>query len=366
MRKLWLIPLIVLLLVCSCLLFGCGDLGYYLQSASGQMEIIAKRQPIQKLLENDSTDPALKQRLLLALKIRRFAVDELGLPDNESYRSYADLKRPYVVWNVVATPEFSLEPVTWCYPVIGCLPYRGYYNEADARQYAAKLDDQGDDTVTYGVTAYSTLNWFSDPILNTFNRYSETYLAGMIFHELAHQLVYIKGQAAFNEAYAETVETVGVERWLAKHGQSGQTEQFERSRAAQQEFIQLAQGAKLQLEALYQRTLPPEQTRRQKAEVLRLFQQQLRKLRDRHHLGMTAYQSWLSPKLNNAQFASLATYHDLKPAFEQLLRQQGGDMRAFNAEVKRLAKLTGSERNRVMTQLASLDRSQQKHPDTRL
>jgi len=359
MRKALIIGSGVLVLGVCCLLFGCGNLGYYLQSASGQLEILSKRRPINELLEDEKTDAELKKRLRLALEIREFAATELGLPDNESYRSYADLERPYVVWNVVATPEFSLRPETWCFPIAGCLPYRGYYHEADARDFAAGLEQAGLDTATYGVAAYSTLKWFSDPILNTFSGYSEEYLAGMIFHELAHQQVYIAGQADINEAYAKTLERVGVARWFEHKGDPERAERAARLQTISREFVELAMTTRQQLQQLYRSDREVEAMRAEKSRIIKDFQDRLRGFRKQHNLTR-GYDKWLAPQLNNALFASVSTYHELGPAFEQLLVLKNNNLPAFHREVARIARLDANERKRVLEHLSSLYLAAQK------
>jgi len=365
MRKALIISSGVLLLGVCCLLFGCGNLGYYLQSASGQLEILSKRRPISELLADTKTDAELKKRLRLALEIREFASTEMGLPDNESYRSYADLKRPYVVWNVVATPEFSLQPETWCFPIVGCLPYRGYYHEADAKEFAAGLEQAGLDTATYGVAAYSTLKWFSDPILNTFSGYSEEYLAGMIFHELAHQQVYIAGQADFNEAYAKTVERVGVARWFEYKGDPEQAVRAARMQAINREFVDLVMATRQVLQQLYRSGRAVETMRAEKSRVIKDFQNHLRKFRKQHKLTR-GYDKWLAAELNNALFASVSTYHELGPAFEQLLVLKNNNLPAFHREVARIARLDANERKRVLEHLSSLYLAAQKEAGSNL
>lgn len=353
MTKLVYIIVGILLLGASCLMFGCGNLGYYLQSASGQMEILSKRRPITELLADETVDAELKKRLRLALEIREFAATELGLPDNDSYRSYVDLQRPYVVWNVVATPEFSLEPVNWCFPIVGCLPYRGYYHETGALEFADGLRNSGHDTVTYGVAAYSTLNWFADPIMNTFSGYSEEYLAGMIFHELAHQMVFVPGHADFNEAYAETVERVGVARWFAHKGDQAKIGQATRRLSINREFIDLVMDTRDQLKTLYASEQPSDLLRAEKQRLIGAFQSRLEEFRRRHNLP-DGFKRWLDPGLNNAMFASVSTYHKLGPAFEQLLLLKHDNLTAFHSEVARIAGLSQSERSSVLAHLANL------------
>ncbi|MBS0396230.1 MAG: aminopeptidase, partial [Proteobacteria bacterium] len=205
---------LVLLAAALVPLGGC----YLLASARGQLELNARRVPVARLLAAPDTAPALRAQLALAARIRDFASRELGLPDNASYRSYADIGRPYVLWNVFATPEFGVDPVRWCFPVAGCVAYRGYFSERRARDFALELEARGDDAVVSGVPAYSTLGHFADPLLSTMLRWDETELAALVFHELAHQVVYVRGDTAFNEGFASVVEAEGVRRWLESEG----------------------------------------------------------------------------------------------------------------------------------------------------
>ena len=197
-------------------LSGC----YLLQAAGGQMEISAKREPIAEVIADAATPPQLRARLEYVANARDFASRELGLPDNESYRSYADLDRPYVVWNVFAAPEFSVEPRRWCFPIAGCVVYRGYFSEEAAQHYASRLRRRGDDAAVGGVAAYSTLGHFKDPVLSTMLGWSDAQLAATLFHELAHQVVYVPGDSEFNESFATVVEEAGLERWLTERRRS--------------------------------------------------------------------------------------------------------------------------------------------------
>src|SRR4051812_10885006 len=201
----------ILLALSASSLCGC----YLIQAATGQMQIVSKRQPIAEVIRDPATSEKLKARLEYVAAARDFASRELGLPDNESYRSYADLGRPYVVWNVFAAPEFSVEPRQWCFPIAGCVVYRGYFSEAAAQRYARKLRRRGDDVAVGGVAAYSTLGHFKDPVLSTMLGWSDAQLAATLFHELAHQVVYVPGDSQFNESFATVVEEAGLERWLA-------------------------------------------------------------------------------------------------------------------------------------------------------
>lgn len=282
-------------------------------------------------------------QLSRVLKIRSFAVEELGLPDNDSYRIYADVGRPYVVWNLVATPEFSLSPKQWCYPVVGCLAYQGYFDTDMAKAKGKELAAQGYDVDVYGVKAYSTLRWFDDPVLNTFLNGTDSQLAGLIFHELAHQFVYVPDDCSFNEAFAKTVEIEGLRRWLQANSDSrGWQEYLERENRSK-EFLSLLQDTRRQLVNLYAQPLQDEVKRQGKREILVGLAAALRERRSQWPNPSTI-DKWLERDLNNARLASIATYHDQVPAFQAMLEEHGGDLTGFYAEVMQLTKLPPRER----------------------
>jgi predicted aminopeptidase len=268
---------------------------------------------------------------------RDFAVTELHLPDNRSYRTYADIKRPYVVWNVVATPEFSIEPKHWCFPVAGCVAYRGYFKEKSARKFAAKLAAQGFDVTVGGVPAYSTLGKFADPVLSTMMRYDDSDLVAIIFHELAHQLLYVKNDTEFNEAFATTVEQAGLERWLASRGHPDLMRDFLEENAEENAFIDLFAKSREQLKKLYATPgLPGPQMKARKSEIFAQLTADSRELQRKD--GQKYYDTWLKEGLNNAHLASIATYYQCVPGFQRLLAQQGADLQRFYDAARELAK----------------------------
>src|ERR1700728_2152249 len=248
---------------------GCA-IGYFTQAAQGQWQLMRARRPIASVLADPTASEQLKARLRVVQDARDFAVSDLGLPDNRSYRSYSDLKRPFVVWNVVAAPEFSVAPLRWCFPFTGCLSYRGYFRERDARKMAAALAARGNDVMVGGVTAYSTLGHFSDPVLNTMMRYGDLELVSTIFHELAHQLIYVREDTVFNESFAVSVEQEGLRRWLAARGRRLELQDYlERERADQLMVDAFADGRR-RLAALYALSppLPIDQRRAAKRKIL--------------------------------------------------------------------------------------------------
>jgi predicted aminopeptidase len=331
---------------------GCATFTYYGQAVRGHLEVMHRAQPIETRLADATTPPELRAKLARVLEIRGFASRELGLPDNGSYRAYADLERPYVVWNVFAAPEFSVEPRPSCFPVVGCVSYRGYYGEADAEAFAAGLRKAGYDVYVYGVPAYSTLGWFDDPVLSTFVRYPDIELARLVFHELAHQLVYVKGDTVFNESFAVAVEEEGVKRWLAGHGDERERTAYALLRERRAEFVALVLRYRARLEALYREPLPAEAKRVAKARLFAELDADYRALKAQRWGGWGGYDRWFEQGVNNAQIASVATYEELVPAFRALLAREGGDMARFYAEVKALAQLDRGAREAALAALA--------------
>ena len=334
------------------LLSGCGNFSYYLQSVGGQLEIWRREAPIEQLLEDPAIAPPLKAQLQRALRIRDYASRELGLPDNRSYRGYADLARPFVVWNVFAAPEFSVVPRQWCFAVAGCVNYRGYFDEAEASAYARALAAEGYDVYIGGVPAYSTIGWFADPVLNTFIHYPEPELARLLFHELAHQVVYVRDDTVFNESFATVVEQAGVARWLAQHGSDADREQFAKMQRYRQDFRRLVTQTRAELAALYAGDAEPEHKRRLKAAAFAALR--------REHLarkidwgGYSGFDRWFAQPLGNAHLASVAIYTQQVPAFDALLRENGNDLPRFYAAVRALAALPADARNARLAALAT-------------
>jgi len=335
------------LLTATCLavlLSGCANVGYYFQSVSGQFGIWRRERPIEDVMADSASAPALKERLARVLEIRAFASRELGLPDNDSFRRYADLERPFVVWNVFAAPEFSVQPLQSCFLFAGCVSYRGYFSRSDADQYAAALAGQGNDVYVGGVPAYSTLGWFADPVLNTFIHYPEPEIARLVFHELAHQVAYARDDTVFNESFAVAVEQEGMRRWLARRADPQEREQFELGRRIRAEFTGLLQKYRARLDALYRVGIAPDAMRIRKREIFAELESEYRSLREKWG-GYAGYDAWFASAPNNAQLASVAVYSQLVPAFESLLAREGGSLPRFYAAVQALAALPKTERD---------------------
>jgi predicted aminopeptidase len=326
------------------LVSGCANLGYYWQSVSGQLDVWRRERAVEAVIADPASAQVLKQRLARVIEIRDFASRELGLPENESYRRYADLQRPFVVWNVFATPEFSLRPQQWCFLFAGCVSYRGYFSKEAAEAYAAELARQGSDVYVGGVPAYSTLGHFPDPVLNTFIHYPEAEVARLVFHELAHQVAYARDDTVFNESFAVTVELAGVRRWLARAGDEKQRESFERGRMIRDEFIGLIGRHQRRLEALYRTRIAPDAMRDRKRAIFSELEAEYRGLRTGWR-GYAGYDRWFEPRPNNARIASVGLYTQLVPAFEALLQREGGDLPRFYAAARELAALPRTERD---------------------
>lgn len=334
------------------LLGGCATVEYYSQAVFGHLEVMQRARPIDDVIADPASPDALKARLAKAREIRAFAVQELGLPDNGSYRGYADLGRPYVVWNVFAAPPLSVEPVQSCFPVAGCVSYRGYYSQAAALAHAAELDARGLDTYVGGVPAYSTLGWFDDPVLSTFVRYPDAELARLIFHELAHQVLYVKDDTAFNESFATAVELAGVERWLAARASDAERRVFEAYQLHRRDFLALLLEYRERLAAAYAADAPDEAKRAHKTAILASLRADYERLKVERWGGFAGYDRFFANGVNNANLASVAAYTELVPAFNALLAREGGDLPRFYAAAKALAKLPRAERLAALERLA--------------
>jgi predicted aminopeptidase len=321
----------------AALLAGCETLAYYGQAAGGQLGIVARARPVAEVLEDPETSAQLKDRLRAATAIRDYAVHALGLPDGGAYRSYAALGRPYALWNVVAAPEFSLEPVLSCFPVAGCVAYRGYFDREDALRHAAARRAAGYDVLVYGVPAYSTLGWFDDPLLSSFIGDADAELARLLFHELAHKVAYVQDDTTFNESFAVAVEREGLRRWLRDAGREDDAARVSEARARRAGFERAIEEARARLRALYAQKLDVEEMRREKRAALAPLGPWLARLR-----GLEGAEA------NNALLAAYATYTDKVTAFERLLAEAGGDLPRFYARVRELAQLPRAERDAVL------------------
>lgn len=334
-----------------CIGTGCSDLGYYRQSVGGHLDLMSRAKPVDDWLAQDDTPAPLKQRLAKAKQMREFSVQVLKLPDNASYRRYADLQRPAAVWNVVAAPALSLTLKTWCYPVTGCVGYRGYFDKAEAEALAAGLRAEGLDVGVYGVPAYSTLGWSNwiggDPLLNTFVNGSEGELARLVFHELAHQQLYVADDTVFNESFATAVERIGTRLWLRQHGDAAEREQYRLAQQRRQDFRELTMRTRDELQRLYAAPLPDDDKRAAKADALTRLRADHEAMKQQRWNGFAGYDAWFAG-VNNASLGVLAAYNELADDFERLYAQQGGDLARFYAAAASIGALPKAQRHATL------------------
>jgi predicted aminopeptidase len=322
---------------------------YYMQAISGHSDLMSRRQPVEAVIADETVPEEIRVKLALVQDARDFAVTELLLPDNDSYRAYSDLERDYVVWNVFAAPEFSLEPRTWCYPVAGCVAYRGYFKEAAARKLADKLAADGYDVTVGGVAAYSTLGRFDDPLLNTMIRWSEVDLIATMFHELAHQQLYVKGDSAFNESFATAVANIGIARWLEMTGETDRLAAYRQYRALRTSMFGLVSDTKAALEALYETV--PDVDRLNDAELASLRDQKQAILDDLSKRAQALVEAdgrgrrnWLAAPLNNARLVSMNLYEGWVAAFDEIYVRCERDLTCFHAQAEAIAAMPDDER----------------------
>lgn len=339
-----------ILVALSIALLSCETVSYYTQAARGQLSIILEREDIERLLGEEELEDELRRKFELVLELREFAAEELALPVNDNYRTFVDVQREHVVWNVFAAPEFSTENVNWCYPIAGCVSYRGYFSELGATRYAQRLSAEGYDVYTGGVDAYSTLGWFDDSLLSTIVDRVDYQLAGLIFHELAHQVVYLAGDTTFNESFATAVEREGVRRWLQARGETELQAEALLNSERQAQFVAMVSTWRDEFDALYQQEIDVEQMRERKQEL----QQQLRLTYEQLKLeweGYVGYDDWFSRSLNNAQLSTVSSYNDYVPAFDRMLLENGGDLESFYLQVGELSGQEEESRSEIIDRL---------------
>ena len=347
MHILKLVILLIISAVALCSAVGCSTLGYYSQSIRGHLSLLSKREPVSELLQDKSLDASRRKQLEMARAIRDYASETLKLPDNGSYRQYVALDQPYVVWNVVATPELSLDPVKWCFPVVGCLSYRGYYAKEAAEKFAQPLRDQGYDVMVRGVRAYSTLGWFDDPLVSTMFRNGPNALAEVISHELSHQIIYAKNDTIFNEAFASTVGELGVKHWIqSRHPEK--LEDYLDALKRRDQFLDLLRNTSDHLRTLYASASNDDSKRQQKAAIIEALRDNYQKLKTSWD-GYEGYDGWFKTPINNARLISIAVYRDRVPDFMRWFEACGEDFDRFYSAVKTMGKLDQTARHKRLT-----------------
>lgn len=343
-------PIILLLPVVSLLFGGCAELAYYGHAAGGQLEVIGAREPVSEVIANPATDEKVRRQLELIQRARQFAIDELKLPDSDTFRDYADLKRPWVLWNVFATPELSLQAKQWCYPFIGCHGYRVYFAEDYAKTVASELEQAGMDVYIAHSPAYSTKGWFADPIYNPMLRYDDLTLVGILFHELAHERVYIINDSELNESFATIVQNEGIRRWLAQAENSAVYADYQRDQQRDDDFVKMVLEHREALQKLYDSVLPEEDKRAAKKKIFIDLKKNYALLKQTWG-GYSGYDNWFEKPLNNARLAPIGTYHNAAPFFKTLLERQHYNLEVFYREVEKIAGLPAEQRVNVLQEL---------------
>lgn len=344
MRKALLLSTLSLLILT--LFVSCETVGYYGQAAKGQLSLLLGRQQIDALLRAPDLDGETRRKLQLVLDVREFAEQELQLQAGDSYLSFTALEQPYVLWNVFAAPEFSTEPMQWCYPIAGCVSYRGYFLEEAAQRSAATLTSQGLDVYSGGVDAYSTLGWFDDPLTSAVLRRPDHRLVALLFHELAHQRLYLPGDTMFNESFATFVEQEGLRRWLERHPQGGLDAQIARENQMQEVFVALVNTHREALRELYAQPLSVEEKRTGKQAIQRAMREEYAQMRETW--DYQGYDRWFAGPLNNAQMATVASYNVLVPFFESMLATAEGDLARFYRDVDAFTQLPATQREQLL------------------
>lgn len=338
----WAVPVLAALM-----LGGCSTVPFYAQSIGGHFKLLSARDPVDKLLADKSLDGKSLKRLERAQEARRFATERLALPDNDSYKSYVSLDRPYVLWSLFAAPALSLEPMQWCYPIVGCVPYRGYFSEDAAKKLKAKLERENLDVHISGVAAYSTLGWFADPLTSAMFRHGDAQLAHFIFHELSHQQLYFSGDANFNEAFAEAVAEAGVSLWYQSQNDKDRLEKYRKDLQFKTEFIDLLIATRDRLKALYANAISDGEKFGRKHAILKSLTSKYAGLKERWQ-GYSDFDRWFDQPVNNARLVAISVYRDDVAAFKHLLKSCDENFPKFYETAKRLEKIPVAERRKIL------------------
>ena len=338
----------------AALMQGCSSLAYYWEKIQGHTEILSKQQPIQEVIDNPDTSDKVREKLINTQKARAFATDVLQLPDNDSYKNYVDLKQDYVVWTVVATPPYSIKAKEWCFIIVGCLSYKGYFSKQDAEASAKILRADNMDVYVSGTKAYSTLGWFDDPLLSTMLYNSEAYRVGIIFHELAHQKMYVEDDTSFNEGFASTVELEGIQAWFSSDNNKEEYKRYIISKERDDAFKKLLQATREELKQAYSLNLDSKAMHENKIKIFNELQQGYKKLKEKWS-GYSGYDKWMSQDLNNAHLALIATYNDHIPAFRKLFKKLNYDYALFYQQVENLSELDKNKRSEELNKLMKLN-----------
>jgi predicted aminopeptidase len=325
---------------------GCQSVSFYRQAIGGELQILTHQRPIKELLADTNTSAELKHKFELVLQVRQFAATNLHLPADDNYLKYVDLHREFAVWNVNAAPPLSLEPKRWWYPFVGKASYRGYFSRDAAKKYGAQLNKKGFDVYIGAVETYSTLGWFHDPVLNTFITEPDAELAEILFHELAHQRIFISGDTDFNEAFATAVGEEGIRRWLQRDPAS--YAKFRKDREQEADFVALVLETRDQLETIYDDPRLSDKAKMdRKAQIFTEMRHKHEELKAKWG-GKSQYDRWFAAEINNAKLNTISAYYTLVPAFRALLQSNGGDLEKFYSAVQKLGKMPKAKRHSVL------------------
>lgn len=339
-----------LLMFTALVLAGCDSAAWYFQAAQGHLAIVSSRQDLRNMLNDPALGQELAAKLELVLEAREFAETELHLPAGDNYLDYVHLDRDHAIWNVFAAPEFSVEPLTWCYPIAGCAAYRGYFSEDDALDYAGTLEARGLDVYVGGVDAYSTLGWFDDALLSTVVSRPDHQLAALVFHELAHQVAYVPDDTTFSESFATVIEMEGLRRWLESRRQSGLLESARDDSVRRQQFVDFVTEFRDQFDALYRRELAEADMRREKTALQERMRAGYRDMKAGWG-GHSGYDGWFARSLNNAQLSTVGSYNDLTPQLREILHQSGADLSVFYERIRELGRMSPERRGEYFDSL---------------
>lgn len=337
-------PMRLIFVLIVLFLSGCADLGYYWHSAKGHMEVMNRRVAIDDLLEDPQTDVELKQRLILVMEIRQFAFNRLALPQSGSYSDYAQLDNPYVLQNLFAAPEFSTQLLSWCYPIAGCTSYRGFYEQQRLDEFVADLKVDNNEVHISRVPAYSTLGWFDDPVLSSFINWPDHRLAGLLFHELTHQRIYIDGDSRFNESLASAVQQAGIRLWLEYKNQPALLEKYNRGLVYRRDVVELIESARNQLDDIYEKDNTDDWKRLEKQKVFQHMRDQYEDISRRYNYR-DGFARWMAADLNNAKLGSVSTYNALIPAFESMIIALDEDFERFYQYAEKLGEMDKEKRD---------------------
>ncbi|WP_295905322.1 aminopeptidase [uncultured Bdellovibrio sp.] len=315
-------------------------MGYLMKSGYGQMKLLGSRVPIEEALQDPKLDESKKQKLRLAQEAREFAEKELHLKSTKNYTSYVELGRPYVTYVVSAAYRWELKHYQWSYPFMGKMPYKGYFNEPDALEEEKELQQEDLDTYMRGVSAYSTLGWFNDPILSSMLRYDDYDLVNTIIHETVHTTLYIKNSADFNERLATFLGNKGAEQFYhKKEGTDSPTlKQIQNENADNKLFSLFISGELKDLEKWYKDLPAAERSESKRQERIHLIQEKFTK-ELQPQLKTDSYKKFPEAKLNNARLLLYKTYMQDLGDFERLYELLGKDYSRFIEQCKTLEKV---------------------------